>query len=259
MFGSVFTCLYQRKAYVEFPNDLWSTTIEFIFISLVILCGVTLNKRFLVRLKEEKRQIPPGRKGNVIEPIVRWYCIFEIVYWPCRMMFFWIRSNEILHFDQWNGWWFNVLQTIYIILWFGRPYLSWNSLFVASIRFVYIVYQQTSKKWEFEKVGRLFRISSVVVPIVSQSIGLFTHNFMEVQSNITPKQELIDCIASNSNVSSNSIQIPYAPYPLKWTLTIVPEPICKALWITWLAISFLVYSNFIELFMYFKMFRTIKR
>jgi hypothetical protein len=64
-------CLY--KAVINIPVSLWSTVLEFLFSVIISVCGEIFNYRFMTKLKEEKRKTPIGRKGNVIEPIMRWY------------------------------------------------------------------------------------------------------------------------------------------------------------------------------------------
>ena len=128
MSDPVWKCLYQSKGLVENPHELWSTILEFIFIALVIFCGVSLNYKFFKKLKAEKRRRPVGRKGNVIEPIVSLYCIFQIVYWPYKVLYFWLFSNEIVTIDNINGWWPNILiESIRM----GRLYIGWFSSWVS--------------------------------------------------------------------------------------------------------------------------------
>ena len=73
--GVLARCL--MGAFVEHPVALWSTILEFV---AIVTCGLALNYRFLMKLKEEKRNRPLGRKGNVIEPIVSASCMFQMIY-----------------------------------------------------------------------------------------------------------------------------------------------------------------------------------
>ena len=256
MSDPVWKCLYQSKGLVEKPHELWSTILEFIFIAFVIFCGVALNYNFFKKLKTEKRRRPVGRKGNVIEPIVSLYCIFQIVYWPYKGLYFWLFSNEIVTIDNLNGWWPNILIEVIRM---GRLYIGWNSLFIALIRYIYIVHREKSNQWEFENVGRLFSILSFVVPILIQIMGVFTHNWREFQSGLEDQDWLRGCIASNMNKTSSEIQIPYPTYPLKWTMLFLPEGAIQNLWYIWLLLSFLSQFHVPEVFLYSNIFLTIKR
>jgi hypothetical protein len=148
------TCACIYKAWVNIPVSLWSTVLEFLFSVLICVCGEIINYRFMSKLREEKRKTPLGRKGNVIEPIMRWFCKLQMIYWPYQLLSIWVWFNEIIPFEYMNGWWCSAATLI--VLKFGRMCIGWNSLFVALIRYLYIVHRQKSNQWDFEKVGRIF-------------------------------------------------------------------------------------------------------
>ena len=83
-------CAYNHL--IDKPVTLFSTIMDFIFTVIVIFSGLIINHRYRKKLHEEKRARPPDRKGNVIEPIMRWYLIFTIVFWPFTMVFMWINA-----------------------------------------------------------------------------------------------------------------------------------------------------------------------
>ena len=251
-------CLYQAKGLVEKPHELWSTVLEFVFIAIVIFCGVALNYRFFDKLKVEKRRRPLGRKGNVIEPIVSLFCIFQIIYWPYNVLYFWLFSNEIVKIDDLSGWWPNILIELIRM---GRLYIGWNSLFVALIRYIFIVHREKSNQWQFENVGRIFSILSFAVPVVVQLMGVFTHNWSEYQINMEDQDltKLKDCISSNMNTTASNIQIPYPTYPLKWTMMFLPEEMISFLWWIWFCLTTLSQLCVPEVFLYSRIYLTIKR
>ena len=256
MSDPVWKCLYQSKGLVEKPHELWFTVLEFIFITIVIFCGVALNYRFFDKLKVEKRRRPLGRKGNVIEPIVSLFCIFQIIYWPYNVLYFWLFSNEIVKIDDLSGWWPNILIELIRM---GRLYIGWNSLFVALIRYIYIVHREKSNQWEFENVGRIFSILSLAVPVVVQLMAVFTHNWSEYQTSMEDQDWLKDCISSNMNTTASNVQIPYPTYPLKWTMMFLPEEMISLLWWIWVCLTTLSQLCIPEVFLYSRIFQTIKR
>ena len=256
MSDPVWKCLNQSKGLVEKPHELWSTTLEFIFITVVIFCGVALNYRFFDKLKVEKRRRPLGRKGNVIEPIVSVFCIFQIFYWPYNVLYFWLFSNEVVKIANFSGWWPNILIELIRM---GRVYIGWNSLFVALIRYIYIVHREKSNQWEFENVGRIFSILSFTVPVLIQLMGVFTHNWQEFQNNMEDKDWLKDCISSNMNTTASNIQIPYPTYPLKWTQQFLSEGMIHILSYIWIFLTALSQLHLAEIFLYSRIFLTIKR
>ena len=164
--------------------------------------------------------------------------------------------GHIFPSDFWIGWHSIVLWNVGIKM--GRLYIACNSLFTSLIRYIYIVHHERSNQWEFEVVGKFFRISSVLIPLSIQSIGFFTSDMVEIQT-LWPQKELADCIASHLNVNSTNIEIPYPPDVLQWTRTILPESVITALWLIFVCCSVLIYSNVVELVLYLRIFQTIWR
>ena len=252
--GVLARCL--MEAFVEHPVALWSTILEFVAIVGVASCGLALNYRFLMKLKKEKRQRPLGRKGNVIEPIVSAFCIFQMIYWPYNMLMHWNMCNNIIPSKYLYGWWSNLLYQVAIRM--SHTYISCNSVFIALIRYVYIVHHEKANQWNFEFVGRIFCVCSFVVPIIQELLGMFTANYNEYQKTF-PEHQLVDCIANDLNVNSSTISIPYTPYTLQLTKSVLPESVIWALWSIYLTSTVLLMFNIIDIFLYVKIFLTIER
>ena len=247
-------CIY--KTYVNIPVSLWSTVLEFIFSLMIIVCGEILNYRFLSKLREEKRSTPLGRKGNVIEPIMRWYCKLQMIYWPYHLLSFWVMFNEIIPYQYMNGLWCSA--TINIAIYFPRMCIGWNSLFVALIRYTYIVHRKKSNQWDFEKIGRYFKISSVAIPFGIETAGLFVNSF--VGHPITSEKDVFkSCVATlqGQNTTVN-VEIP-DPYFRTLTLEIVPEWIILGVYSVYLCLNFAVFTNLLDGVLYCQIFRTIRR
>ena len=141
----------------------------------------------------------------------------------------------------------------------GRLYIGWNSLFIALIRYIYIVHREKSNQWEFENVGRLFSILSLVVPVLVQLMGVFTHNWREFQTGLKDQDWLKDCISLNLNMTANNVEIPYPTYPLKWTMLFLSEATIQCIWNIWFLLSIASQFHVAEVFFYSKIFLTIKR
>ena len=137
------TCLYASYAEHK-PISNYTTVLELLFSVIITICGVTLNIKFLKQLREEKRNTPLNRKGNVIEPIMRWLCAFQIFYWPYHLSFFWIIYNEMIPSEKMNGWWCNAMMQVGVK--FGRMIVAYNSFFVALVRYIYIVHHKGNKE-----------------------------------------------------------------------------------------------------------------
>lgn len=249
-------CCYKSYAMVNAPLFLWSTVLELIFSVMIIVCGEIINYRFLSKLKKEKRRTPIGRKGNVIEPIMRWYCKLQMIYWPYHLIFFWIMFNEIIPYQSMNGWWCSFAT--FILVRFGRMCIAWNSAFVALIRYLYTVHRQKSNQWEFENVGRYFSISSIVIPIGIETVGLFVSHYPDTQ--ITTAQDVFkSCVTSLQNLNNTvNIQNP-EPYFRSLTLQFVPEWIILGVFAVYFCLTGIIFINLLDGIVYFQIFRTIKR
>ena len=247
---SYYLCACVYKTFIDEPVSTWSTVLELLISFIIGTSCVILNYVFLKKLQAEKRSKLLGRKGNVIEPIMSWFCVFQIIYWPLYLLYFWILFNGIIPADYMNGWWCAALM--YSIK-FGRFIIGYNSFFVAFIRYLYIVYQQKSNQWEFERVARIFQISSFVIPLAINVIELFTnsHTMFQNQSNFK------ECIAFYQGVNStDNIKMPEA-VTVAWTMNYLPEWIISSVVYVVTFIQVIVLFNILEGFLYLQMYRSI--
>ena len=244
------TCVY--KTFVDEHVSTWSTVLELLFSFIIGTSGVILNYVFLKKLQAQKRSTLLGRKGNVIEPIMSWFCVFQIIYWPYYLVYFWILFNGIIPSDYINGWW--CPATMYPIK-FGRYIIGYNSLFVAFIRYLYIVHQKKSNQWEFTKVAKIFQKSSFFFPLALNVIELFTnsHPIFQNQSNFK------ECIAFYQGVNStDNLKMPEA-VAVAWTMNYLPAWIISTVSYAVNFIQHIVLLNIVEGFLYLQMYRSITR
>ena len=245
-------CLYSSVVNNHVPN--WLSPVDFGFSVIIIICGITVNSKFLKKLREEKRNTPPNRKGNVIEPIMRWFCVIQMIYWPYHLLYFWNRENQIIPSEYMDGWWCNAFA---IGMKFGRMIVGYNSLFVALIRYIYIVHRKKANQWEFENVGRWFQIASIAVPVAMQSVKLFTDDLWLSPLRTEPK--FIECIASQQGLNSTeNLDIPKRATE-EWALKYVPENIIFGINCVCTFISVVVFLNLTEGFFYLRIYQCISR
>ena len=171
-------CMCFVESFHEKSLSILEPILTFVFSLIISICGVFLNYKFHKKLKIERRNKPLGRKGNVIEPIMRWFLVIQIIYWPYQFLMF----HRFMYY--------NIISMIppfcpfyiwSIIL--GRTTVAYNSMFVVLIRYVYIVHERKANQWDFEKVGRRFQIASISTPLIQVIVlgfsispkGLFPH------------------------------------------------------------------------------------
>ena len=245
-------CMCVIKTFADKPGPIWTTVLEFMFSVTICVLGVRVNYVFIKKLQEEKRNTPLGRKGNVIEPLMSIYCIFQMIYWPYNVLILWIMHNEVIPAEYMNGWWCFAIYPIGIK--FGRMYIAYNSLLVALIRYLYIVHHKKSNQWEFAKVGKLFRIASILVPVGLEIIGIFSHPYNELQT----QPDFKDCIAFSRGLNSTeNITMPDSLATL--TKRFIPEMIVIVVDYVVICITVLALMNIIEGFLYYEIYRSTKR
>ena len=169
-------CHCQHFAFIYEPVSTVPMAIELLFICFLIPIGIIQNYQFRKKLKIEKRNRPLGRKGNVIEPIMSWFCCLQMIGFPYRLIFRWVLANEVVPFDMIPEWLCVLLTLIDRSISFCAAY---NSLFVALIRYVYIVHDHQANQWEFEKVGTWFKIASIAFPIGMEIACSISYSFGE--------------------------------------------------------------------------------
>ena len=244
-------CIYE--AYVDPPMSIWTTLLDFLCSVVIGVLGVMINCKFIEKLQEEKRAKPPGRKGNVIEPIMQLFCKFQIVFWPYYLLYFWVHFNGIVPASLMNGWWCNVFVQVPIR--FGRMTIAWNSFFVAFIRYVYIVHREKSNQWDFDQAGKWFRVASIAIPTIFNTIDLFASGYWEYQHGDAFKT----CIAVNEGLDNTmNITIPNI-YPYAWTVEYLPQPLVHSIYYINSVAATLILFNLADGYLYFSIFRCIKR
>ena len=243
-------CIY--KTFADEPGPVWTTALELLFTIIICVLGIRINCVFINKLEAEKRSTPLNRKGNVIEPLMSFYSLFQIIYWPYNLLFLWIMHNEVIPAEYMNGWWCFAIYPIGIK--FGRMYIAYNSLLVALIRYLYIVHHKKSNQWEFAKVGKLFRIASILVPVGLEIIGIFSHPYNELQT----QSDFKDCIAFSRGLNgTENITMPDSLATL--TKRFIPEMIVIVVDYVVICITVLALMNIIEGFLYYSIYRSIKK
>jgi len=210
---------------------------------------VFFNHTLLKKLEIEKRATPTGRKGNVIEPLMRWFLVIQIAYWPVELLYFWIVRNDIIHADMAPTWLCYGLQYAMAT---GRTFIAYNSFFVALIRYIYIVHRPKANQWNFEDVGRRFQVASVTLPVANVIVVMFTADGFWMKQKIGFEE----CV---SHYNDSKIGDSVKSDMVEWTLKYLPKPLVSALFYTAWTIVAVVYTNIIESFLYLKVFQTIKR
>ena len=89
-------CQCTYPAFFYDPSSPVVVTIELLITSLIVTICAIVNYKFRKKLKELKRRRPLGRKGNVVEPLMSWYCIIIIFGTTYILLLHWQYVNEII-------------------------------------------------------------------------------------------------------------------------------------------------------------------
>ena len=224
----------------EHGRDVLSTVFEFLLSLVISMTGVFLNYKFLTKLKIERRNKPLGRKGNVIEPIMRWFLVIQIIFWPYELLMF----SRVISFGSSLSTMIPALcPFIFWMIVLGRTIIAYNSLFVALIRYVYIVHERKANQWDFEKVGRRFQIASICTPI----LHVLTFSF-------TMRKPGSEGLIPDTNHCSQLESL-----LINFTSQFIPDPFAKAMAIICAVLLVFVYLNIAEMYLYVRIYQTIKR
>ena len=233
-------CICLAKAYAKQYLSYWEITFDIVSALVIVVCGVFLNYKLHKILKIQKKSRPFGRKGNVIEPIVGWFCLIQMVFWPYQLLLMCGWLNNLIPLSAIPAWACAASSFLLIV---GGTIIAYNSLFVALIRYVYIVYERKANQWDFETVGHRFQIASLSVPILH--VLIFISKFD---------------LPSYSHFSTENSQCEtLTPMMVMLASKYFPKPLIDVVGLIMLATLLAVCLNLVEAFLYFKIFRKIKR
>ena len=246
-------CICDLKSHYYEPVSNGLMLLEFIALIIISTLAVVINHRFRERLQEEKRARPLGRKGNIVEPIMNWFFGLQIIGTPVYLLLHWVYANEIIPFEMIPNWFCQVIRGVEVGF---TLCIVYNSLFLAAIRYVYIVHHGKAEYWNFEKVGQRFKIASFAIPLGLQFTQPFTTTF-EIYYNAN--NQFKTCVDSFQGMNSTlGSQIP-KPILVQFTLNYIPETCLFVVGYIYTVVTVLVGINAIDAFLYYKIFKHIKR
>ena len=253
-------CLCTHIGFWYNPSSAFIVTIELLVISLICSMCVMVNYKFRKKLKEEKKNRPPGRKGNVIEPLMSWYCLILMFGTTYCQLIHWQFVNEIIPFHLIPEWGCIVLTTLERSL---VSVILCNSLFTALIRYVYIVHHQRANTWEFDKVGKNFQLASIVIPTGMEIVHLCTNSRDMSLTENTLEMGMAKFESCNNYFNGTNSTI--NPTSLNESIlnplvqTIFSHNVALVVYYFYVVVYAAVTLNIVEGYLYIKIFRCIKR
>ena len=216
------------------------TFFAFLLSLLIILCGVFLNYKLWKKLKTQKKNRPFGRKGNVVEPLARCFCAIQIIYWPYHLLLIWGWLNNVIPLSRVPSWLCPVSAFMLIT---GSTIIGYNSLFIALIRYLYIVHERKANQWNFDDVSHKLKIASVCVPTL--------HFILLIMTFDVPAYE-------HFSVKDSQCE-KLTPMLVTFTARLIPKKLVDIFGMMMMAAFVIVRLNLVEGFLYFVIFQTIRR
>ena len=228
------SCKCLLKSFGANPVPLYSTILQGVLSLVICGCGIFLNYKVSKKLQQERQRRPVGKRGNVVEPIMRWFVILQIIYWPLQLLFFWVHVNSIISVEV-VPLWLCSLITASVAL--GRFIIAYNSFFVALLRYMYIVHEVKANQWNFETIGRLSQIGSIIVPTLLSFLMITTFDSTLLWNQCGNSKRIL--------------------FNLVWEY--LPNSLVHAIGMISLLIQMIIFLNITEAFLYFKIFSVMKR
>ena len=215
-------CVCLLEGYADQPGILLTTIGEALFSFVICIIGIILNWKIYM---------------------------LQMVSWPFHLTFYWIWKNGFipLAIPTW------LCRMVVFIITTGRSITAYNSLFLALIRYIYIVHDKKANKWQFESVGSLFQVASISVPFIINFMALLRLEPTVLKDNFVRKK----CpYTYNATTEKNVLLMSEVREIL---IEYLPDWLVHAFGIVVIAIHLMVFLNVTEAYLYVKMFLKVKR
>jgi hypothetical protein len=180
------------------------------YCTVVLPLGVVVNRKLYKNIKNEEHR----DKGKVVQYIMKTYSLVQCIAWPAMAVFtgvfflldvvFEIMECSVLRY------YIGSLRFVYILI---RDYLGFNSLIVAIVRYVFLVFDKQAESFGVNKLKTLFISSSISVPILCVILYELTHPVKQdyisfFVSEIQDENTYSNITSSAENCSNNTYNSP---------------------------------------------------
>ena len=240
-------------------SDIIEILVYFIFVLTVIPTGITVCKKLYDNVKNEEHL----EKGKILQRITKTYAVAQCIVWPviAALALMLMVNKRLLTFLS-PIWANNIIILGRFMYTVFSTYLACNSLIVATIRYVFVVCDESAARFGINKLRKAFLFASFCVPIF---IAVLNEAMMPIANN------WIIILMPTTNDALRKEEFGYLLHPDNSTYFIKSSPL---FWFTsnylnstfndiWRVICqilvFLAFSNIIEGFMYMHIYCYYKR
>ena len=240
-------------------SDIIEILVYFIFVLTVIPTGITVCKKLYDNVKNEEHL----EKGKILQRITKTYAVAQCIVWPviAALALMLMVNKRLLTFLSpiWANYIIILGRFLYTVF---STYLACNSLIVATIRYVFVVCDESAARFGINKLRKTFLFASFCVPIF---IAVLNEAMMPIANN------WIIILMPTTNDVLRKEEFGYLLHPDNSTYFIKSSPL---FWFTsnylnstfndiWRVICqilvFLAFSNVIEGFIYMNIYCYYRR
>ena len=233
------------------PMYLWPE-IDLVVILTMSILVIVVNRKFLKDMKDDERK----SSSSLIRDVMTSRTKAFIVAVPGFMLLHWSLTLDY----RFPDWFYQALCYEQYIATFFRFYFGFDSLIISSMRYFFIVYNETVLLLGKQRMKKFFYFSSIMVPLIMTVLHACTlpvppsvysiaqktcHKYLEVSYNIT-------CQTNQTGITDNCA--PILPMVLKHIPTVVTQNVGIIIKLIYIIIC----SNLMEGILYWRTFKVIR-
>ena len=225
---------------------------------LVIAIGAVINYKLFDNVRKEIH----GEKGKVLQRVMKNYAIIQAIGWPCISVGLMVLMSVLqIYGSQLNpciyAYGAHILIFFYILL---RSYVGMNSLIVAFGRYIFVVHDERVSTVGLDKVAKILISSSFIIPFLMSLLAaaVFTVEYNGWLAEIQVYENACFFIDLDNLETNTASALYHSPF---YTLvnSSLPDSFTYGLYILYLVLAFILFSNIGEAIIYLKSFVFVYR
>jgi len=150
-------------------TDIYVLILYILLLVIVIPLIIFVNKKLYWNIKNEEHL----EKGKVIQYLIKTYALVQCIAWPC-IVILWGLIRLIGIYSQ-NSPFSGIVSTLRFLSILLRDYLQFHSLVVATLRYIFIVYDSEATKFGIQRIRAFFISASFAVPFLATFLYELTY------------------------------------------------------------------------------------
>jgi len=228
-------------------------------VALMVPISFLVNKTLYTKVKNEEHR----EKGKIVQQIIKTYALVQCVSSPCISIF-----NAILHLSIVTLESIEITTARYLIaafrfgISFYISFVSLHSLIIAICRYAFLVFDSHTERFGVQRLRKVLILSCICVPLLTTILYEATYS----NEKVFLFRYLHDCESSqipsvngSVKVNENYVSNEYESPIYLMVNENFPKPLIYGINILFWVLSFTIYSNVFEGFIYIHTFIAMKR